>query len=45
VPPAPPTPLIPIPASATHVQRSELMRKYPPGILMTGKAGSLASHP
>jgi hypothetical protein len=45
VPPAAPTPLIAIPASAAHVQRIELMRKYPPGILMPGKAGSSASHP
>jgi hypothetical protein len=43
VPPAAPTPLIAIPASAAHVQRIELMRKYPPGILMPGKAGSSGS--
>ena len=31
--------------SAAHVQRIELMRKYPPGILIPGKAGTPASHP
>ena len=45
VPAVPPTPLIAIPSSAAHVQRIELMRKYPPGILIPGKAGTPASHP
>ena len=44
VPPAAPTPLIAIPASASHVQRIELMRKYPPGILYPAKRDP-ASHP
>jgi hypothetical protein len=43
-PPARPTALIPIAMSAAHLDRTELIRKYPPGIVIPGKSVSTPQH-